>query len=62
MHQASDHPSSTEAMVSTEYTPPEVVDYGDLAELTAGAQNGWLWDAAFPAGRRRWPGFSVTFP
>jgi hypothetical protein len=31
-----------------QYTPPEVVDYGDLAELTAGASDGSLTDADFP--------------
>jgi hypothetical protein len=48
---------------STEYIEPEVVDYGDLAELTAGTQNGYFLDATFPIStRRRFPGFSVTLP
>lgn len=54
---------------STEYVKPEVVDYGDLAELTAGTQQGWILDATFPIStRKRWGGggggggFSVTFP
>jgi hypothetical protein len=53
----------------TEYVKPEVVDYGDLAELTAGTQQGWILDATFPIStRKRWGGggggggFSVTFP
>lgn len=49
-----------------EYIKPEVVDYGDLAELTAGTQQGWVLDATFPISTRRgWGGgggFSVTFP
>ena len=51
---------------STEYINPEVVDYGDLAELTAGTQQGWILDATFPISTRRsWGGgggFSVTMP
>jgi len=31
------------------YQTPEVIDYGDLAELTAGTQNGDFTDANFPA-------------
>ena len=33
---------------NTEYQAPEVVDYGDLTELTAGTHNGFFTDAAFP--------------
>ena len=46
-----------------EYVKPEVVDYGDLAELTAGTQNGdWL-DATQPVGTHRGQlTFSVTMP
>ena len=33
-----------------EYIKPEIVDYGNLAELTAGTQSGSHLDAAFPAG------------
>jgi hypothetical protein len=48
---------------TAEYVQPEIVDYGDLAELTAGAHSGHFFDANFPIGRRRgWPGFSITFP
>jgi len=30
------------------YTPPEIVDYGDLTDVTAGGQTGENLDAAFP--------------
>jgi hypothetical protein len=61
---------SPEPRESTEYIKPEVVDYGDLAELTAGTQQGWVLDATFPISTRRGGGggggggggFSVTFP
>jgi hypothetical protein len=33
-----------------DYEKPEVVDYGDLVELTAAAAAGSQLDAAFPAG------------
>jgi hypothetical protein len=33
-----------------EYIKPEIVDYGNLAELTAGASSGTHLDAAFDAG------------
>jgi hypothetical protein len=36
-----------------EYIGPEIADYGDLAELTAGAQTGDYLDADFPAGTHR---------
>lgn len=36
-----------------EYLKPEIADYGDLAELTAGTQNGDYLDADFPAGTPR---------
>ena len=36
-----------------EYVQPEVVDYGDLGELTAGTQSGDHLDADFPAGTLR---------
>ena len=46
-----------------EYVKPEVVDYGDLAELTAGTQSGEYLDATFPIGTARGQlGFSVTMP
>ncbi len=32
-----------------EYEHPEIVDYGDLRELTAAAGTGGALDAAFPA-------------
>ena len=33
-----------------EYESPQVVDYGDLTELTAGSSTGDFTDAAFPVG------------
>lgn len=33
---------------SVEYESPDVVDYGDLVELTAGSSDGDFTDAAFP--------------
>jgi hypothetical protein len=33
-----------------QYVEPEIVDYGDLAELTAGSSSGVALDASFPAG------------
>jgi hypothetical protein len=39
-----------EARDTMEYIKPEIVDYGNLAELTAGSQTGSHLDAAFPAG------------
>jgi hypothetical protein len=36
-----------------EYTKPQIVDYGSLADLTAGSQGGQVLDAAFPAGTLR---------
>jgi hypothetical protein len=38
---------------SKEYGTPRVVDYGDLVQLTAAAQNGNFTDAAFPPGTPR---------
>lgn len=35
---------------TVEYESPEVVDYGDLVELTAGQSTGDYLDAAFPVG------------
>lgn len=32
-----------------QYETPQIVDYGDLVELTAAASNGGWTDAAFPA-------------
>ncbi|MCP9485216.1 MAG: lasso RiPP family leader peptide-containing protein [Gaiellaceae bacterium MAG52_C11] len=43
---------------TVEYETPDVVDYGDLVELTAGTQNGDFLDAAFPAGT---PKSDLTF-
>ena len=37
-----------EHLESVEYESPDVVDYGDLVELTAGSLDGNLTDAAFP--------------
>jgi hypothetical protein len=34
----------------TKYEAPEIVDYGDLTALTAGAADGAYLDASFPAG------------
>jgi hypothetical protein len=46
-----------------EYIKPEVVDYGDLAELTAGTQDGDFLDATYPIGTARGQlGFSITIP
>jgi hypothetical protein len=36
-----------------EYIKPEIADYGDLAELTAGTRDGDHLDADFPAGTAR---------
>jgi hypothetical protein len=36
-----------------DYTKPEIVDYGDLAQLTAGTSGGSYLDAAFPRGTPR---------
>ena len=33
-----------------EYEPPEIDDYGDLVEVTAGQSDGHLLDSAFHAG------------
>lgn len=41
-----------------EYESPDVVDYGDLVELTAGQASGEATDAAFPANT---PFRSLTF-
>ncbi len=41
------------------YEPPDVVDYGDLTELTAGQSNGHVLDSDFHAGADfRHPTFS----
>ena len=32
-----------------DYVTPQIIDYGDLAELTAGLSDGDFTDAAFPA-------------
>lgn len=37
----------------SDYVKPEVRDYGDLAELTAGLSNGGHTDALFPIHPRR---------
>ena len=37
-----------EHLESVEYESPDVVDYGDLVELTAGSLDGDFTDAAFP--------------
>ena len=44
-----------------EYVKPEVIDYGDLAELTAGSQDGDYLDATFQVGTPRGQiGFSAN--
>ena len=35
------------------YTAPQIVDYGDLRELTAGTNSGDYTDADFPVGTKR---------
>lgn len=40
------------------YVAPQVVDYGDLVELTAASQNGGFTDATFPA---HTPAANITF-
>jgi hypothetical protein len=37
----------------TEYEKPEIVDYGDLVQLTAGGQSGSYLDATFQQGTPR---------
>lgn len=37
-----------EHIESAEYETPDIVDYGDLVELTAGTTDGDYTDAAFP--------------
>jgi hypothetical protein len=45
---------------TTDYVVPEITDYGDLAELTAGLNSGGPVDAAFPMSvPRRDPTFST---
>jgi hypothetical protein len=45
---------------ATDYVAPEIIDYGDLAELTAGLNRGGPVDAAFPMSPpRRDPTFST---
>jgi hypothetical protein len=43
----------TDLRDSMEYIKPEIVDHGDLAELTAGTHTGNHLDANFPAGTTR---------
>lgn len=43
---------------AVEYEAPDVVDYGDLVELTAGQASGDFTDQAFPVGT---PFRSLTF-
>lgn len=40
------------------FEAPKVVDYGDLAKITAGQATGQVTDATFPAGT---PASSLTF-
>jgi hypothetical protein len=42
------------SMKSTDYVKPEISDYGDLADLTAGLSSGSKTDAIFPTPRRDW--------
>jgi hypothetical protein len=48
----------TEKVNTQGYEKPTVRDYGDLAELTAGARNGNFTDATFP---QNTPKSSLTF-
>jgi hypothetical protein len=41
------------ALDSKEYGAPQVVDYGDLVQLTAAAADGAFTDATFPPGTPR---------
>lgn len=41
------------ALDAKEYGAPQIVDYGDLVELTAAASDGAFTDAAFPPGTPR---------
>jgi len=41
------------ALEAKEYGTPQIVDYGDLVELTAAASDGAFTDAAFPPGTPR---------
>jgi hypothetical protein len=41
------------ALESKEYGAPQIVDYGDLVQLTAAAENGNFTDMAFPPGTPR---------
>jgi hypothetical protein len=43
----------TNSRESVPYVEPEVRDYGDLAELTAGSRGGNALDAAFPVNTLR---------
>jgi hypothetical protein len=38
--------------IADQYEHPEIVDYGDLRELTAATGTGAALDAAFPAGTK----------
>jgi hypothetical protein len=43
---------------TTDYEKPEIIDYGDLVELTAAGADGCDTDADFPAGTAK---ASLTF-
>lgn len=42
--------TSHDGQTERQYEPPEVKDYGKLADLTAGASDGCYLDASFPSG------------
>lgn len=42
-----------EHTLDMDYVKPEIVDYGDMVELTAGTNGGNYLDAAFPSGTPR---------
>jgi hypothetical protein len=42
-----------ERMPDMDYIKPEIVDYGDMGDLTAGTNGGNYLDAAFPSGTPR---------
>jgi len=47
-----------ESKTTPQYEPPQVVDFGDLVELTQGSSSGCYTDADFPA---RTPVGQLTF-
>lgn len=43
-------PVEKSAQTAPDYEAPQIVDYGDLLELTAGASDGCFLDSDFPSG------------